>query len=113
MAALGEVYPPPPCALVFLYKRVLEIELGDIGDVAWAQRPKRLPVVLTREEVGRVLGSLEGIYRLMGGLMYGAGLRLMECVRMRVKDVDFGYRQILVRDGKGQKDRITLLPEPC
>jgi site-specific recombinase XerD len=98
------------CALVFLYKQVLGIELGNFGDGAWAKRPQRLPVVLTREEVARLFRHLQGTHRIMGGLMYGAGLRLMECVRLRVKDVDFGYNQVLVRDGKGHKDRVTVLP---
>lgn len=75
-----------------------------------AKRPQKLPVVFTREEVKRVLLQLAGVNWLMGQLLYGAGLRVMECVRLRVKDVDFGYRQIVVRDGKGKKDRVTMLP---
>ena len=98
------------CALVFLYKAVLHKDLGDLGDVVWAKKPKKLPVVLTGEEIMALLSGLDGEKWIMGNLLYGAGLRLMECIRLRVKDVDFGYRQILVRDGKGEKDRITMLP---
>ena len=74
------------------------------------EQPVRLPVVLTREEVQRIFSHLHGMPRLMAGLLYGSGLRLMECVRLRVKDVDFGYARITVRDGKGAKDRVTMLP---
>jgi integron integrase len=97
-------------ALLFLYKEVLRQDLPWLEDVVRAKRPTRLPVVLTREEVHAVLSRLRGTPQLMGTLLYGAGLRLMECARLRVKDVDFGLNQILVRDGKGQKDRVTLLP---
>jgi integron integrase len=76
------------------------------------QRPARLPTVLTREEVERMLAEMHGTKRLMASLLYGAGLRLRECPKLRVKDVDFGYRQIVVRDGKGAKDRVTMLPAP-
>jgi integron integrase len=98
-------------ALVFLYEHVMGEPLGTVGEFTRAKRPKRLPVVLTREEVNRLLGALTGTYRLMAGLLYGSGLRLMECVRLRVKDVDFAHNQIVVRDGKGQKDRVTMLPQ--
>lgn len=98
-------------ALVFLYEQVLKEPLGTIGDFTRARRPKRLPVVLTREEVNSLLEIMVGRYGLMAGLLYGGGLRLMECVRLRVKDLDFAQGQIIVRDGKGQKDRITILPE--
>ena len=97
-------------ALLFLYREVLEIELPFIDGIERAKRPVRVPIVLTREEVKRVLVNLHGIHHLMASLLYGAGLRLMECVRLRVKDIDFGYRQITVRDGKGEKDRRTVLP---
>lgn len=97
-------------ALLFLYREVLQIELPLIEGVERAKRPKRVPVVLTRDEVERVLAQLEGTHHLMASLLYGAGLRVMECVRLRVKDVDFGYQQIIVRDGKGAKDRRTILP---
>jgi integron integrase len=98
-------------ALIFLYTKVLEKPLGNIGAYEKPKRPQRLPVVLTREEVDRVLREMTGIYALMAGLLYGSGLRLMECVRLRIKDVDFAQRQIMVRDGKGAKDRVTVLPE--
>ncbi|MGH8064067.1 MAG: phage integrase N-terminal SAM-like domain-containing protein [Candidatus Entotheonellia bacterium] len=98
-------------ALVFLYEQVLGEPLGTIGDFTRAKRPKRLPVVLTREEVKRLLDALSGTSRLMAGLLYGSGMRLMECVRLRVKDVDFAQNQIVVRDGKGQKDRVTIVPQ--
>ncbi|RMF86524.1 MAG: integron integrase [Nitrospinota bacterium] len=98
-------------ALMFLYTKVLERPLGDIGPYQKPQPAKRLPVVLTREEIERILREMQGVYALMAGLLYGSGLRLMECVRLRVKDVDFAQHQIVVRDGKGEKDRITVLPE--
>jgi integron integrase len=97
-------------ALLFLYKEVLKQEIGWITDVERAKKPTRVPVVLTREEVRRVLSHLHGTRRLMAGLLYGSGLRLMECVRLRVKDIDFAYAHVVVRDGKGRKDRITMLP---
>lgn len=97
-------------AILFLYKQVLNREIGLVHGVVRAKRPERLPVVLTREEVHAVLSRLKGREGLMAGLMYGAGLRVMECLRLRIKDVDFGMNQIIVRDGKGQKDRTTPLP---
>ena len=99
-------------ALLFLYREVLLIDLPLIEGVERAKRPHRIPVVLTVEEVKRVLAQLTGTHHLMASLLYGAGLRLMECIRMRVKDIDFDYRQIIVRDGKGEKDRRTVLPAP-
>jgi integron integrase len=98
-------------ALVFLYEHVLKEPLGSIGDFTKAKRPQRLPVVLTHEEVNRLLVKLTGVKAIMAGLLYGSGLRLMECLRLRVKDIDFDRGQIVVRDGKGQKDRITMLPD--
>ena len=98
-------------ALVFLYREVLDKKIGLLDNLERAKQPARLPVVLTEAEVRHVLAHLEGRHWLMASLLYGAGLRLMECLRLRVKDVDFEYRQITVRDGKGQKDRITMLPE--
>jgi len=97
-------------ALVFLYREVLDRPL-ELGSFTRAKRPRHLPVVLTRDEVTAVLGKLGGTQKLMASLLYGAGLRLMEAVRLRVKDIDFGYRQILVRDAKGAKDRVVPLPE--
>ena len=97
-------------ALLFLYRHVIGLEVGDLGEVIRARKPKRLPVVMTRDEVKSVLANLSGDKWLMASLMYGAGLRLMECLRLRVQDVDFSRNEILVRDGKGAKDRITMLP---
>jgi integron integrase len=98
-------------ALVFFYDQALEQPLGDLGAFIRAKRPQRLPVVLTRGEVLRLLDQMEGAHRLMASLLYGTGMRLMECLRLRVKDVDFADCQIVVRDGKGQKDRVTPLPD--
>lgn len=98
-------------AIVFLYREVLGRDIGAIEDLVRAKRPPKLPVVLSPGEVKRVLDRLDGVTGLMARLLYGAGLRLMECLRLRVKDVDFEYRQITVRDGKGAKDRVTMLPE--
>jgi len=97
-------------ALVFLYKHVIKKELGTI-DAIRAQRPKRLPVVLTREENQKILSLLSGGNHLMASMLYGSGLRLMECLRLRIKDIDFSAKHIIVRDGKGSKDRVTILPE--
>jgi integron integrase len=97
-------------ALLFLYKEVLKQEFGWLDGVERPTRPVRVPVVLTKEEVRRIFAHLHGTPRLMAGVLYGSGLRLMECVRLRVKDVDFGYARIVVRDGKGAKDRVTMLP---
>ena len=97
-------------ALLFLYREVLGIELEFIAGIERAKRPVRVPAVLTREEVNLILSKLSGRHHLMASLLYGAGLRLMECVRLRVKDLDLGYRQITIRDGKGEKDRRTILP---
>ncbi|HKC31662.1 MAG TPA: integron integrase [Burkholderiales bacterium] len=98
-------------ALLFLYKEVLGQPLPWLEDLERAKRPARLPSVLTRDEAQRLLGQMQGVKWLMASLLYGAGLRLRECLKLRVKDVDFGYRQILVRDGKGAKDRVTMLPQ--
>ena len=97
-------------ALLFLYKEVLKVEIGWLDKVERAKRPTRQPVVLTRDEVHKIFTHLHGTSRLMASLLYGSGLRLMECIRLRVKDVDFGYASIVVRDGKGAKDRVTMLP---
>jgi len=99
-------------ALVFLYKRLLDNPLGDITAAARAKKPQRLPVVLTREEVSKLLIRLEGVHRLIGSLLYGSGLRLLEGLRLRVKDIDFGYSSIHVQQGKGGRDRIVVLPQP-
>lgn len=97
-------------ALLFLYREVLQLELPWLQDIRRAKRPKRLPVVLSREEVTAILSEMSGMTWLMASLLYGAGLRLMECVRLRVQDVDFARREITVRRGKGGKDRRTMLP---
>lgn len=97
-------------ALLFLYKEVLKQEIGWLDNVQRAKRPTRLPVVLSRSEVRKIFAHLHGTHRLMAGLLYGSGLRLMECVRLRVKDIDFGYARVTVRDAKGGKDRVTMLP---
>lgn len=98
-------------ALLFLYREVLGIDLPWLDNVTRAKRPQRLPVVLTRDEVMAILDRMSGTYGLMASLLYGTGMRLMECVRLRVKDVDFARGEILIRDGKGAKDRVTMLPE--
>ena len=97
-------------ALLFLYKEVLKQEIGWLQNVERARKPARLPVVLTRDEVHKIFAHLHGTPRLMVGLLYGSGLRLMECVRLRVKDLDFGYARITVRDAKSGRDRVTMLP---
>ena len=98
-------------ALLFLYKEVLKLELPWLEGIVRAKKPKHLPVVLTREEVGAVLGQLDGVRWIVASLLYGSGLRLLEALRLRVKDVDFSRGEVLVRDGKGQKDRVTMLPQ--
>jgi integron integrase len=98
-------------ALLFLYREVLEIQLPWLDKVTQAKAPKRLPVVLTISEVQSVLSRLSGTHALIASLLYGGGMRLMEAVRLRVKDVDFARHEILVREGKGFKDRVTMLPE--
>jgi len=97
-------------ALLFLYQQVLGQKVGWLQGVERPTKPIRVPVVLTAAEAQKILAHLHGTARLMAGLLYGSGLRLMECVRLRVKDIDFGYARITVRDGKGGKDRVTLLP---
>jgi len=97
-------------ALLFLYDSVLHRPLGRVEEVVRARRPRRVPVVLTREEVRAVLDGLDGIPRLVCALLYGSGLRLLECLRLRVKDLDFQRNEITIRDGKGGKDRVTMLP---
>ena len=97
-------------ALLFLYRHVLGVELPWLDGIERAKKPRRLPVVFTRAEAAAVLSALDGRHWLMASLLYGAGLRLMECVRLRVKDLDLAQHSITVRDGKGGKDRITVLP---
>src|SRR5262249_22850709 len=98
-------------SILFLYRDVLERDLPWLQNVERARAPARLPVVLARGEVAAVLGRLHGIHALVGQLLYGSGMRIMEGLRLRVKDVDFTRREILIRDGKGFKDRVTMLPQ--
>ena len=109
------MYGPCPgqalSALLFLYRHVIGRDVGDLGEVIRARKLKRLPVVMTRDEVKAVLANVTGDKWLMASLMYGAGLRLMECLRLRVQEIDFARNELLVRDGKGAKDRTTMLPE--
>jgi integron integrase len=97
-------------ALLFLYRDVLKQNLERIEDVERARRPSRIPVVFSKPEANAVLRKLAGVPYLAAGLMYGSGLRLMECLRLRIKDIDFAYNQVWVRSGKGEKDRVTPLP---
>ena len=98
-------------AILFLYQQVLKQDIGWLDEVVRAKQPQRVPVVLTRDEVAAMFRHLSGTAWIMATLLYGAGLRLMECIRLRVKDVDFSANQIVVRDGKGHKDRVTMLPQ--
>lgn len=99
------------CAILFLYKHTLEQPIEEILDYQRAQTPKKLPVVLTPEEVRKLLEQLSGMTRLIAEILYGAGLRISECLRLRILDLDFTYNQIQVRSGKGKKDRITIMPQ--
>ena len=98
-------------ALLFLYQKVLEIDLPWLDEIVRAKRPSRVPVVMSPGEVSRVLDALHGQHWLIASLLYGSGLRLIECLRLRLKDIDPEYRQLTVYDGKGRKDRRTLLPD--
>ncbi|MCD6553190.1 MAG: integron integrase [Anaerolineae bacterium] len=98
-------------ALLFLYREVLKIDLEGPIDSIRAKKPQRLPTVMTREEVMAVITAMSGTFQLIAKLLYGSGLRLIECLRLRVKDIDFAQHQIIVRDGKGMKDRVTMLPD--
>lgn len=98
-------------ALLFLYKEVLGSELPWLDNVENAKRPQRLPVVLTQEEVVKILSRLEGTHHLVVSLLYGTGMRILEALRLRVQDIDFARKEILIRDGKGFKDRVTMLPK--
>ena len=99
-------------AILFLYRSVLQIELDEHALLPIRPgKPKRVPTVMSREEAKKVIAHMDGVYRLMAQLMYGSGLRLMEVMRLRVKDLDFGNHQIIVRDGKGENDRITMFPD--
>lgn len=98
-------------AILFLYSKVLEINISGLDNVVRARTPQRLPFVIGRDDVARVLNHTEGDHQIIVRLLYGTGLRLLECLRLRIKDIDFDYQQIMVRSGKGDKDRITVLPE--
>ena len=98
-------------AILFLYRHVLEREVGELGDLVRARQPQRLSGVLTRDEVRRLLRHMRGAEWLMASLLYGSGLRFSECLRLRVQDVDLARGELRVRDGKGAKDRATMLPE--
>lgn len=98
-------------ALLFLYREILAVDLPWLDNVVRAKKPQRLPMVLSKNEVGKILARMDGTYALMAQLLYGTGMRLMECCRLRVKDIDSERREILIRDGKGAKDRVTMLPE--
>lgn len=98
-------------ALVFLYREVLKIDLTDIPGIAWAKHRERIPIVFSREQVSRILAELPRSQRLIASLLYGSGLRLAECLRLRVKDIDFERRQVAVWDSKSMKDRLTILPQ--
>ena len=97
-------------ALVFLYKEVLKLEIADFSEFKKAKRPAKIPLVLNEIEIDKLFQNLDGVYYLIAKLLYGSGLRLLEALRLRVKDIDFTYKEITVRDGKGAKDRVTLLP---
>ncbi|MCI0549381.1 MAG: integron integrase, partial [Anaerolineae bacterium] len=98
-------------AVIFLYRHVLKIDIALPSDIIRAQKSETLPVILTHQEAMSVINKMTGVSQLMTKILYGSGLRLMECLRLRVKDIDFGNRQIIVRDGKGEKDRATMLPD--
>ncbi len=97
------------CALLFLYREVFQQPLEQV-EVVWAKKPQRLPTVLSQEETRRLIAHFSGNHQLTAQLLYGRGLRLMECLRLRVKDIDFGQQHIIIRDAEGFKDRVTLLP---
>jgi integron integrase len=98
-------------AILFLYKDILKTDIGWINQIERVTRPKHIPVVFSKTEAKQVLENMDGVVRLVSSLLYGGGLRLNECLRLRIKDVDFDYKQIIIRDGKGEKDRRTTLPE--
>jgi integron integrase len=98
-------------AILFLYRHVLQMDMDIPSDIIRAEKSKTLPVVLTPQEARAVINQMSGLPQLMAKILYGSGLRLMECLRLRIKDIDFGNRQIIVRDGKGEDDRVTILPD--
>jgi len=106
----GATYTQALCALLFLYRKVLQIEFPWIEGISRPSKAPRRPTVLTSREIDLVLGQMKGVYALIARLLYGTGMRLMECAQLGIKDVDFQRREILVRQGKGGKDRVTMLP---
>ena len=98
------------CAIIFLYKNFLDREIGEIDNIVWAKKPKKLPVVFTKTEVKTVIKQLSGVKWIMANLLYGAGLRLMECLRLRVQDIDFEYNQIIIRDATKNLQKIITWP---
>jgi integron integrase len=116
LAVRGQVSPSTQnqalSAVLFLYRKVLGLEVTGLDEIVRAKRSVRVPLVLSRDEVAALLRVMQGVTGLMAGLMYGSGLRLLECARLRVKDLDFSRRDITVHDGKGRKDRRTMLPTP-
>ena len=98
-------------AILFLYRDVLHMHLDNQINAVRAKKPKKMPTVMTKSETSRVIGAMSGVHKLIAMMLYGCGLRTMECIRLRVKDVDFEMNQIMVRDGKGMKDRVTVLPD--
>ena len=97
-------------AIVFLYKQILNIKLGDFGEIIRAKKSPNIPTVMTHEEAMSVIECLDGVYKLQGMILYGGGLRPMECHRLRIKDIDFAANRITIREGKGGRSRITILP---
>ncbi len=98
------------CAIVYLFKHILKKNLGDFGPIQWAKKQKHMPVVCSPDEIKRILSNLSGVYWLIASLLYGGGLRLNECLRLRIKDLDWDYYQITIHDAKGAKSRVTMLP---
>ena len=99
------------CAILFLYKNVLKREIEWVNNIKWAKRPKKLPVVFSRSEIHRIIPLLKDVHWLIANVLYGSGLRLNECISLRIQDIDFDYSQIIVRNAKGLKERVTILPE--
>lgn len=97
-------------AIVFLYKYVLNRPLGQIENLIWSKKPKKLPIVISRGEVNSILNHMQGVQKLIAALLYGSGMRLIEALRLRLRDIDFNLNQIVIRDGKGAKDRVAILP---
>ncbi len=98
-------------SILYLYREIFKKEIGWINEIKFAQKKKHIPLVLTKQETNSILRNLEGVTSIIGKILYGSGLRLSECLRLRVKDLDFEYKTITVRDGKGEKDRVTILPD--